>query len=236
MIDIPHKNILLDVGDTLVQISEPFEKYSLRAIRRLFPFLEDSKHFKVGEFCESVMNIRNVIRRQAHKTLEEFSFFYFLKRIEVELSVSFGDKLEDAEIAYVSEELKITSLIEGVIPFLESAKQANKKLYVATNNFSAVHVNLLLKQFNLLEYMDGVFISGEMSVRKPSSDFINMICGFAKLQKEDTIIIGDKPTMDLQAALNSGVDSIWYNPDNKTNEELIAFTHQIAFHHQLNFV
>lgn len=236
MIDINHKNILLDVGDTLVKITEPFEIYTNRAIEQLFYFLTESNNLSITAFSASSMEIRNEIRAEAHKTLEEFSFSFFLRRIEERLLVSFQDDFEKVEAAYVSEELKITSLINGTIPFLESAKSANKKLYIATNNFSAIHVRLLLEQFDLLRFVDGIFISGEMGVRKPSAGFIDSICKSADLDKTETIIIGDKPTMDLQAALNSGIDSIWYNPSSKENPDSVLFTYQIQHHHQLNFV
>ncbi len=234
--EIHHKHILLDVGDTLVRITEPFETYTERAIRAIYGLLtQSSKELITAEnFVTHVLVIRNQIRKNAHESLVEFSFTFFIRKIEEVLLVRFNEEDENVETCYVSAELNITVLIDGVVPFIKRAKKANKQLIVATNNFSPIHVKLLLEKFDLAKYMDKVFISGSMGVRKPSKDFIDTICSSAGLDKESTIILGDKPNMDLKAALNSSIDSIWYNPDHKENKEIL-FTFEVQNHEQIIF-
>jgi FMN phosphatase YigB (HAD superfamily) len=235
-IAIHHKHILLDVGDTLVKITEPFEVYTEKAISAIYELLtpESKSLFTLDYFVLRALAIRNQIRKNAHDSLVEFSFTFFIRKIEEELLVKFQVEDSEIETCYVAQELSVTVLIDGVVPFLERAKQAKKQLIVATNNFSSIHVTLLLDKFDLAKYVDQVFISGLMGVRKPSSDFIDTICSTAKIDKNSSVIIGDKPSMDLKAAFNSGIASIWYNPKQKENKE-INFTFEVQNHNQIKF-
>lgn len=223
-IEINHKNILLDVGDTLVEISEPFEVYTKQAIQNIYPFFEKQIDMSTDEFEQAVLELRNQIRTKAHETLYEYSFQDFIKEIEAFFKVDVSSMYLAIEKAYISAELAITKPITGVHKFLSHAKSNMKQLIVSTNNFSSLHVHAILDKFELNQYVDSIFISGEMHTRKPSKSFIDMICEKKNLLKQETLIIGDKLEMDIAAAVASKIDSCWYNANNKPESDLPTYT------------
>lgn len=203
-----YKVLLLDIGDTLVHITEPFETYTKQALRNIQPFfgLKMEEHHFVNE-C---LKLRNEMRAYAHETLIEPSIYnYFL-----ELESHFGKELNnylEVEHAYVQAELNITEVFPEALNFLLEAKENGAKIIAATNNFSPQHVQLVLEKFNLLEHFDDLFISGEEAVRKPNTKFLEKLCTQYDLNKSECIMIGDKPHMDIEVAQTYQMDSVWIN-------------------------
>lgn len=231
---ISHKNLLLDIGGTLVSINESFEEYTRRAIANTFPFFKSSSILNKNEFIEDVLSIRNSIRAEAHESLVESSFEYFIKKVAFDLDLELLSSVDQIEKEYIKAELEITSLNDGVLDFLEKAKDKGKRIIIATNNFSAHHVKELLDLFSMRSYINYVFISGEMGVRKPSAAFIDTICERLALNKMDCIIIGDKLSMDIQAANNSGIESALFNPEGKIDtKQNIPFTFEFSSFNQI---
>lgn len=231
---IPHKNLLLDIGGTLVSINESFEEYTRRAIANIFPFFKSSSNHNKSVFIDDVLAIRNSIRAKAHESLVEFSFEYFIKKVAFDLDLELLSSIEQIEKEYIKAELEITSLNDGVLDFLQKAKAKGKRIIIATNNFSASHVNELLDLFSMRTYINDVFISGEMGVRKPSAAFIDTICERLVLNKVDCIIFGDKLSMDIKAANNSGIESVFFNPEGKIDvKQNIPFTFEFSSFNQI---
>lgn len=96
---------------------------------------------------------------------------------------------------------------------LACLKQAGYQLYALTNGISAIQ-NQRLKQSNLNNYFDAVFISEEIGFAKPKVEFFELACkqiiGF---DKKKAVMIGDSLTADIQGAIGFGIDSIHYNPN-----------------------
>src|SRR5690606_21498048 len=190
----------------------------------------------IEDYIIQVLGIRNSIRAKAHETLIEFSFEYFIQEVCKKLNLKLKSNIDEVEKSYLKAELEITNLNDGVIEFLNRAKEANKSLIVATNNFSSQHVETLLNQFKISPFLDEIYISAKMAIRKPSIEFINTICKEQQLNKEETVIIGDKLSMDIKAANNSSIDSAYFNPSNiKNNEQNIPCTFEFTSFNQIHF-
>lgn len=231
-----HKNILLDIGGTLVTINESFEQYTKRAITYIYPFFESDTNTYVEDFVIEVLGIRNSIRAKAHETLIEFSFEYFIQEVCEKLNLGLKSSIREVESKYIEAELEVTKLNDGVLEFLNKAKEANKKLIVATNNFSSQHVETLLNRFEISPFLDEIYISAKMAIRKPSTEFVNNICKEQQLNKEETVIIGDKLSMDIKAANNSKIDSAYFNPSNiKSTDQNIPCTFEFTSFNQILF-
>lgn len=214
---LPHKNILYDIGDTLVSINQDFEEYTKRAIKNISPFFRQVHN--LDEFIERAYSIRCDIRKRAHESLYEFSFNDFLVEIQKEYQLNTND-YSAVELAYVEAELEITILKEHVHHLLKLGLLKGKRQFVATNNFSSIHVKEILKRFDIEQYFEAIYISGELNVRKPSSEFINTICEQSELIKEETVIIGDKLKMDILGANNANIDSCWINLKEEKAKEI----------------
>tara|TARA_B100001109_G_C18861793_1_gene474393 strand:+ start:3683 stop:4390 length:708 start_codon:yes stop_codon:yes gene_type:complete len=235
MVELKHRNILLDVGDTLVRINQPFEVYTLKAIKFLAQDLVNQRNEDIESLVNQLFIIRNEIRAKAHESLREYHFNEYLEEIESQLNVQFTKPYLELETQYVQAELAITKRIEGVLEMLKAAKNEGKRLIISTNNFSPQHVKLLLQKFEIEAFIDEVYISAEMKIRKPSIKFIDSICNELDLNKKETIILGDKPHMDILAAINAGIDSCWYNPKGAVQTDYPA-TFEVKNLSQLKFI
>ena len=103
----------------------------------------------------------------------------------------------------------------------------NFRQYIVTNGSVAAQVGRLkLSGFDKL--MDGIFISEEMGQQKPNAGFFDAC--FEKLpecSRDETIIIGDSLTSDIQGGNNAGIMTCWYNPDGKPRNKDVKIDYEI---------
>ncbi len=109
-------------------------------------------------------------------------------------------------------------LLGSVCYYLDNSYELCKRLhqthrqYIVTNGVAATQHSKLAKS-RLSEVTDGAFISEESGYDKPSPLFFEK--SFAQipdLVKENTIIVGDSLTSDMQGGVNAGIACCWYNP------------------------
>ena len=108
--------------------------------------------------------------------------------------------------------------IEGAQEVLE---QLSKKyrIYVVTNGTLSVQRGRL-ESSGIKKYLQGVFISEEIGYNKPSIEYFEkcfeQIPGF---KKENTVIIGDSLSSDIQGGINAGIQTIWFHrPQDQTKD------------------
>ena len=68
-----------------------------------------------------------------------------------------------------------------------------------------------------------------MGSNKPAKEYFDrcfeQIPGF---RKEETVIIGDSLTSDIQGGKNAGIRTIWFNPDRLPNDDGPAADYEIT--------
>ncbi|MBF6626499.1 noncanonical pyrimidine nucleotidase, YjjG family [Aerococcaceae bacterium zg-BR9] len=103
-------------------------------------------------------------------------------------------------------------LIERSISLLEKLKAADKKIYAASNGVYLTQMERLEKT-GLLPFFDEIFISEQLGVSKPNSNFF-LRC-FDEIKDFDlkrAIMIGDSLTSDIQGANSVQLATCWMNP------------------------
>ena len=89
------------------------------------------------------------------------------------------------------------------------------KTYIVTNGTKSIQ-ECRLKKCGILPYFDGIFISEELNYAKPDARFFEAVASLIPdFSKERTVIIGDSLSSDIAGGLNFGIDTVWYNPQNK---------------------
>lgn len=111
--------------------------------------------------------------------------------------------------------------IEGAEEVLE---QLSKKyrIYVVTNGTLAVQKGRI-ESSGIKKYVQDIFISEEIGYNKPSIEYFDKC--FAQIpdfKKENTVIIGDSLSSDIQGGKNAGIKTIWFHrsKDQIENSEL----------------
>ena len=99
------------------------------------------------------------------------------------------------------------------------------RLYIVTNGFAKVQHGRFDKS-PLRKYFADMFISEEVGAEKPSLEYFEAV--FAKIpdfDKNKTIIIGDSLTSDIKGGIAAGLDTCWYNPQEKSVPEGMDITY-----------
>ncbi len=104
--------------------------------------------------------------------------------------------------------------MEGALELCTRLHQTHRQ-YIVTNGVASTQKSRLSLS-HLDELMDGCFISEELGYEKPALAFFEKcFAQIPDLKKEETIIVGDSLTSDMQGGIGAGIACCWYNPDKK---------------------
>ena len=87
---------------------------------------------------------------------------------------------------------------------------------------------------DLWKYAKATFVSEEAGADKPAKQYTDYV--FSKIPEFDrlkAVWIGDSLSADIQAAVNAGLDSIWYNPRKKQSNGSILPTYEAENYRQI---
>ncbi|MBR5485872.1 MAG: YjjG family noncanonical pyrimidine nucleotidase [Oscillospiraceae bacterium] len=88
-------------------------------------------------------------------------------------------------------------------------------LYCVTNGVAATQKSRIALS-GLEGFFKSIFVSEEMGWQKPRKEFFDEV--FRRIPNaapEECLIIGDSLTSDIKGGFNAGIDTCWYNPQNK---------------------
>ena len=90
------------------------------------------------------------------------------------------------------------------------------RMYIVTNGIRS-NQESRLEKCGLLKYFDGAFISECTGFEKPQIEFFNYAAErIPDFSKSSAIIVGDSLSSDIKGGINFGIDTCWYDPENKT--------------------
>jgi putative hydrolase of the HAD superfamily len=102
-----------------------------------------------------------------------------------------------------------TKLFPGTIELLYNLKNKGYKLYIITNGFREVQ-HAKLKNCNLVDYFDRIFISEEIKTTKPNRQIFEHALKSSNASKKKSIMIGDSWETDIEGAMNFGMDQVMF--------------------------
>ena len=99
---------------------------------------------------------------------------------------------------------------------LSSLAQRGYTLFIATNGIAEVQRGRF-KQSGITHFFQDIFISEELGYQKPDARYFSAMLDRSHLtgKKQQCLMIGDSLTSDIQGAVDSGIDALWYNPHNQ---------------------
>ena len=107
------------------------------------------------------------------------------------------------------------------------------KLYTATNAVSFVH-RTRMKSSAFDQWFLDSFISEEAGVSKPSKAYFDYIFKCVpEISPENTLLIGDSLSSDMQGANNAGLPCCWFNPSRKQRPTDLRIDYEITDLRQL---
>lgn len=109
-----------------------------------------------------------------------------------------------------------TRLIPGAIELLEYL-QPRYKLYILSNGFREVQANKL-NNSGLAPYIVKTILSEDAGIQKPHKGIFDFALINTNSRRKETLMIGDSWEADIIGAHASGIEQLWFNPeDKKTN-------------------
>lgn len=205
-----YKIILIDIDDTLldfqkseeIAIIKTMEQYGVTPTEQLIQLYKsiNSKHWKMFE--------RGEIEREALLVSRFKEFFGPLNINETnysKINESYFDNLASNPIE-----------IDGAAQFLEKLSK-DYKIYAITNGVKRVQTRRL-SLVSIKNYFEKIYISEEVGYQKPNVEYFEYVLNDLNIKdKKELLIIGDSLTSDIQGGINSGIDTMWYNPKNNSS-------------------
>jgi 2-haloacid dehalogenase len=119
---------------------------------------------------------------------------------------------EEAERRYQSYLSDGADMMPNAKETLVRLKEAGKKIYSASNGVYETQVKRL-KTAGLYDYFEEMFVSEKIGFEKPDRSFFDYCFDHIKdFDLGKTLMVGDSLTSDIQGAINSGIDSCFYDP------------------------
>lgn len=206
------QDILFDLDETLLD----FKRSESRALSNML------RHIGV-EPTEKVISRYSEINKSRWKLLEQG----LLTRQQVKesryeiLFAELGVDYSAAEAtAYYEAQLSQKGfMFPDTIKLLESL-YGRYRMYIVSNGGSNVQSGRLADS-GIGKYFEDIFISEDAGAEKPSREFFDYCFGRRpEINVDESVIIGDSLTSDIQGGINVGMRTIWFNPDGQQAEKI----------------
>lgn len=99
-------------------------------------------------------------------------------------------------------------LYDGVMEFLLDLKRCKKSIYLLSNA-QRLFTDSELKILGIYDLFDGIYISSDKGVKKPSPKFMEMLLEEYKLDRTKSIMIGNDCSSDVAIANACKMDSLF---------------------------
>ena len=202
--------ILWDVDDTLLD----FEAGSRTALAEALKCCGiEGDWFEIyHEISEGLW--RSLERGElGRKELYERRFPLFLKKTGLK-----GDS-EKLEMCYRKSLEKQHVRIPGALEILRYLKARGYRMYVVTNGMQQMQKERM-KAAGLSGFFEGVFASEELGFQKPDIRFFQACARqIPSYRPEETALVGDSLTSDVEGGRRAGISVCWFHPRGKENRE-----------------
>ncbi|WP_239255673.1 YjjG family noncanonical pyrimidine nucleotidase [Listeria ilorinensis] len=223
-----YQTLLFDVDDTLLDF-QLAEKEALQALFKengLPLTMEIEARYKaINQGLWQAFEKEEISREEVLGTRFSRLFHSYGRQVD-------GVVMEQQYRRYLENGHAFVEGAEQLIPQL--AEQF--RLYIVTNGVSKTQYKRLTDA-KLTRYFEDIFVSEDTGYQKPMIAYFDYC--FAKIpdfRRTETLLIGDSLTSDIQGGQNAGLDTVWFNPQQKKNISEIQPNYEIAHLQELNQV
>lgn len=208
------KNVLLDLDDTILDFHKAEKIALIKTLTKL-----------------NISTNENILERYSQLNLQQWKLLEQGKLNRQEVKVRRYKLLFD-EVGVDKSPQQATKIYEHNLSlghyFIDGAEEMLRilgeiySLYIVSNGTAKVQKGRI-ESSGIKKYMKDIFISEEIGFNKPDKRFFDYC--FSKIpdfEKDETIIIGDSISSDIQGGKNSGIKTVWFNPKGiKNNSDII---------------
>lgn len=206
------QTVVFDVDDTLYDQLQAFRQAVWQEIDHSIPEeMVKSLYKRSREYSDEVFDKQ----MSGEWTALQLQTYRIIKACE-DFQIPFSHKQAVGfQKTYLGEQKKI-QLFKPMRHLLACLAASHVQLAILTNGETA-HQRMKIDQLELSRWIpeNHVFISGEIGFSKPSLQTFEYIEDQIKINKEETIYIGDSFENDIVGAHHAGWKSIWLNHRNR---------------------
>lgn len=118
------------------------------------------------------------------------------------------------------------NIIEGAIEILEYL-YPKYEMHILSNGFEEVQDQKIQKA-GMHSYFKHIILSDHIGKNKPHPSIFEHALKKANTDNKNAIMIGDNIKTDITGAKNSNIDQVWFNPQNKSDDNHVSPTFQIS--------
>lgn len=201
-----YQNYIFDLYGTLVDIKTNENKTSLWKSLSFWYCMKGAEYSPI----ELKKNFRKKIKENENKMKCCFR--------EIQIEMVFKALYEDKGIAITKREvyetgmlfralsLEYIKLFKGAKEVLIELQKRKKKMFLlsnAQNIFTEPEIHML----QIYPYFEGILLSSDAGVKKPSEQFYEQLFTKYKLSKSESVMVGNDSNADIWGAADYGIDS-----------------------------
>jgi YjjG family noncanonical pyrimidine nucleotidase len=222
-----YEHIFFDLDHTLWD----FEKNAEECLQDIYVHFELKSHgaadFKLFFDSFSVIN-RQYWTKLENKEIEaEFlrknRFKSSLSNMGVTIDEATGLKIDDMFIQLLPSK---SHLMEGTINLLETLAPIYP-LHIISNGWYDIQIKKM-KSSGIVHYFEHIVTHEKANARKPDKEIFEYALDLSNAKVENSIMIGDSIIADIQGALSSNIDTIFYNSE--------FIDHDISTTYEVNYL
>lgn len=223
-----YKNVIFDLYGTLVDIRTDEEaplfwsKVADIFSKKGAVYLPKELRQRYVRYCKEE-KLKELIKRPYNRYLD-IDLLHVFEKLYKHMGIrpTKAMLLETAK-QFRKASIKHIRLYDGVRELLIFLKESNCRIYLLSNAQRSFTLPELEK-VGILPYFDGILISSDLRVCKPSPIFFKALLKKYSLDPADCIMIGNDKISDMQGAKNVGIDGIYIHqdisPDIEEGEEI----------------
>src|ERR1700712_5628553 len=195
--------IIFDLGAVLIDWNPKY----------VFSKIFDTEE-KMNWFFENICTSEWNEKQDAGRSLEEAT---------EELIQVYPEYEHEVRAYYGRWEEMLGGVIEGTVEILHELKQSGKYKLYALTNWSAETFPVAQSKFDFLSWFDGIVVSGEEKMRKPTPAFYQILLDRHTVNPAEALFIDDN-YRNILAAENMGIPSIHFTSAEALREKLVELS------------
>lgn len=202
-----YKIILIDIDDTIFDFKLGEAKALINTLNKFNIKYDDNLLKKFSDINEKYFQLyakNEMTREQFHKARFDDLLY---------ISKSYNDPIEVNKF-YLENLAQQCEFVDGAKDVIQYLNDKYVLCIASNGKYEVQKQRLELAKID--KYFSKIYVSSQIGFNKPDKRFFDYIFNdLSEYKKSDFIIIGDREDSDILGAINSGIDSIYFNSQKK---------------------
>ncbi len=205
----PYRVVFLDIGETIVHASPPFEQVAGEVAAALGATVDPNRMRDTARASFERVATLPSAERYSTNTARSKAFW---TRFYADLGRAFDVSATDDFARRLYERFTRFEAYAPMPGAIDTLRRLNRlgACLVAASNWEG-WLELLLAQLNLDRYFQSLVVSGRIGVEKPDRRFFEQALRQAGVAASEAVHVGDSYLSDVEGAHQAGIDAIWLN-------------------------